>query len=55
MSVILYREGKIVHSRTDVVPSALPFTEVVPQNVARHGADRSEQPQIGIPSQFFKR
>jgi len=24
--------------------------EVVPKNVARVGADRSEQPQIGIPS-----
>ena len=36
----------------EVVPSVLPFMEVVPKNVARVGA---EQPQIGIPSQLFKR
>ena len=29
--------------------------EVVPKNVAQDGADRSEQPKIGIPSQLFKR
>jgi len=34
-----------VRSMTEVVPSALPFTEVVPKNVAPVGADRSEQPQ----------
>src|SRR6218665_2293840 len=55
ISVILYWEGKIVRSRTEVVPSVLHFTEVVPKNVARVGADRSEQPQIGFPSQLFKR
>src|SRR6218665_1284033 len=33
ISVILYREGKIVRSRTEIVPSVLPFTEVVPKNV----------------------
>src|SRR6218665_496608 len=38
----------------EVVPSVLPFTEVVPKNVAWVGADRTEQPQIGIPSQLFK-
>src|SRR6218665_1029388 len=32
-----------------------PFTEVVPKNVARVEDDRSEQPQIGIPSQLLKR
>jgi len=37
-----------VRSGTEVVPSVLPFMEVVPKNVARVGADRSEQPQIGI-------
>ena len=45
-----------MRSRTEVVrlvPSVLPFTEVVPKNVGRVGADRSEQPQIGIPSQLF--
>src|SRR6218665_1661038 len=41
--------------RTEIVPSVLPFMEVVPKNVARVGADRSKQPQIGIPSQLFKR
>src|SRR6218665_1849303 len=33
ISVILYREGKIVRSRTEIVPSVLPFTEVVSKNV----------------------
>ena len=52
---MLYWEGKIVRSRTEVVPSVLPFTEVVPKNVARVGADRSEQPHFSIPSQLLKR
>ena len=34
-----------MRSRTEVVPSVLPFTEVVPKNAAQVGADRSEQPQ----------
>src|SRR6218665_1312312 len=54
-SVMLYWEGKIVRSRTEVVPSVLLFTEVVPKNVARVGPDRSKQPQIGIPSQLLYR
>jgi len=44
-----------VRSGTEVVFSVLPFTEVVPKNVARVEVDRSEQPQIGIPSQLLKR
>ena len=52
---VLYLERKHVRSGTEVAHSVLPFTVVVPKNVARVGADRSEQPQIGIPSQFFKR
>jgi len=32
-----------VRSRTEVVPSVPPFTEVVPKNVVLVGADRSEQ------------
>lgn len=38
----------------EVVPSVFPSTEVVLKNVARFGADRPEQPQIGIPSENVK-